>query len=140
MLAPWKKSYDKPKLYFQKQRHNFADKGDTLFDKVKAMVFPVVMYRFESWTIKKAEHQRTDAFENRGAGETLEIPLDSKEIQPVNPKGNQPWRFPGRTDAKAKTPILWLPGVKSWLFGKDPNAGKDWGQEEKRVTEDKMVG
>ena len=98
------------------------------------------MYRCESWTIKKAKHQRIDVFENCGAGETLEILLDSKEIQPVNPKVNQPCRYPERTDAKAETPILWPPGVKSWLFGKDPDTGKDWGQEEKRVTEDKMVG
>ena len=123
-----------------KSKDHFTDKGDTLFDKVKAMVFPVVVYRCESWTIKKAEHQRIDAFENCGAGETLEIPSDSKEIQPVNPKGNQPWRFPGKNQLKLKLPILWLPGVTSWLFGKDPDAGKDWRQEEKRATEDEMVG
>ena len=75
-----------------------------------------------------------------GAGETLEIPLDNKEIQTVNPRENQPWRFPRRTVAKAETPILCSPGMKSCLFGKDPDAGKDWGQEEKRVTEDEMVG
>ena len=69
---------------------------------------------------------------------TLESPLDSKEIKPVNPKGNQPWTFIGRTDAEA--PILWPPDAKSWLIGKDPDAGKDWGQEEKGVTEDEMVG
>ena len=62
-------------------------------------------------------------------------PLDSKEIKPVNPKGNQPWIFIGRTDAKAEAPILWPPDAKSRLFGKEPDAGKDWGQEEKRVTE-----
>ena len=63
-----------------------------------------------------------------------------KEIKPVNPKGNQPWIIIGRTDAQAEAPILWPPDVKSWLFGKDPGAGKDWGQEEKRATEDEMVG
>ena len=62
---------------------------------------------------------------------TLESPLDSKEIKPVNPKGNQPWIFIGRTDAEAEAPILWPPDVKSWLIGKDPDAGKYWGQEEK---------
>ena len=69
---------------------------------------------------------------------TLESPLDSKEIKPVNPKGNQPWIFIGRTEAEA--PILWPPDVKCLLIGKDPDAGKDWGQEEKGVTEDEMVG
>ena len=71
---------------------------------------------------------------------TLESPLDCKEIQPVHPKGDQSWVIIGRTDAKAETPILWPPHGKSWLIGKDPDAGKDWGQEEKGRTEDKMVG
>ena len=72
--------------------------------------------------------------------ETLEIPLDCKEIKPVNPRGNQPWIFTGRTDAEAETPILWSPDVKSWLIGgKTPNAGKDGGQEEKGMTKDEMV-
>ena len=71
--------------------------------------------------------------------ETLENPLDCKEIKLVNPKGNQPWKFTGRTDAEAEAPILWPPDAKSWLIRKDPNAGKDWGQEEKGATEDKMV-
>ena len=67
---------------------------------------------------------------------TLESPLDYKEIKPVNPKGNQPWIFIGRTDTEAEVPIHWPPDVKSQLSGKDPDAGKDWGQEEKGVTED----
>ena len=71
---------------------------------------------------------------------TLESPLDSKEIKPGNPKGNQPWMFIGRTDAEAEAPILWLPAVKSWLIGKDPDVGKDWWQKEKGVTEDEIVG
>ena len=71
---------------------------------------------------------------------TLESPLNCKEIKPVNPKGNQPWIFIGRTDAEAETPILWPPDVKSWLIWKDPDARKDWGQEEKGTTEDEMVG
>ena len=71
---------------------------------------------------------------------TLESPLDCKEIQPVNPKGNKSWIFTGRTDAEAETPILWLPDVKNRLIGKDPDAGKDWRQEEKGTTEDEMVG
>ena len=71
---------------------------------------------------------------------TLESPLDCKEIQPVHPKEDQSWVFIGRTDAKAETPILWAPHVKSWLIGKDSDAGKDWGQEEKGTTEDEMAG
>ena len=70
---------------------------------------------------------------------TLESPLDSKEIKPVNPKGNQPWIFIGRTDAEAEAPVLWPPDVKSRLIGKDPDAGKDWRQKEKRAAEDEMV-
>ena len=71
---------------------------------------------------------------------TLESPLGCKEIQPVHSEGDQPWDFFGRTDAKAKTPILWPPHVKSWLTGKDSDAGRDWGQEEKGTTEDEMAG
>ena len=71
---------------------------------------------------------------------TLESPLDCKEIQPVHPKGDQSWVFIGRTDAKAETPILCLPHVKSLFIGKDPDAGRDWGQEEKGTTEDEMAG
>ena len=72
--------------------------------------------------------------------ETLESPLDCKEIQPVHPKGDQSWMFIGRSDVEAETAILWSPNVKSWLIWKDPDAGKDWGQEEKETTEDEMVG
>ena len=71
---------------------------------------------------------------------TLESPLDCKEIHPVHPIGDQSWVFIGRTDVEAETPILWPPHVKSWLVGKNPNAGKGWGQEEKGTTEDEMVG
>ena len=100
---------------------------------VKAMVFPVVMYGYESWTIKKNWCFRTVVLEK-----TLQSTLDSKEIKPVNPKGNQPWIFTERTDAKALT--LWPPDAKSQLIGKDRDTGKDWGQAEKGVTEDEMVG
>ena len=73
-------------------------------------------------------------------GKTLESSLDSKEIKSVNPKGNQLWIFIGRTDAEAETPVLWPPDAKSWLIGKDPDAGRDWGQEEKGTIEDEMAG
>ena len=78
---------------------------------VKAMVFPVVMYGCESWTIKKVECRRIDAFEL--LEKTLESPLDCKEIQPIHPKGDQSWEFIGRTDVEAETPILWPPHAKS---------------------------
>ena len=71
---------------------------------------------------------------------TLESPLDCKEIKPVHPKGNQSWIFIGRTDAEAEAPVLWPPDVKKWLIWKDPDAGKDWGREDKGTTEDEMVG
>ena len=106
---------------------------------VKAMDFPMVMYGCESWTIKKAEHQRIDAFE-LWCWRRFESPLDCKEIQPVHSKGDQSWVFFGRTDAKAEPPILWPPHAKSWLIGKDHDAGRDWGQEEKGTTEDEMAG
>ena len=75
-----------------------------------------------------------------GLEKMLESPLDCKEIQPVNPKGNQSWIFIGRMDAEAEAPILWPPDAKNWLIGKDLGAGKDWRQEEKGMTEDEMVG
>ena len=105
---------------------------------VKAMVFPIVMYGCENWTVKKAECWRIDAFE-LWCWRTLESPLDCKDIQPVHPKGDQSWVFIGRTDVENETPILSPPDVKSWLIGKDPDAGKYWGQEEKGMTEDEML-
>ena len=106
---------------------------------VNAMVFPAVMYGCESWTIKKTEHWRTDAFE-LWCWRRLESPLDSKQIQTVHFKGNQFWIFIRRTDAEAETPVLWPPVMKNWLIRKDPDAGKDWRWEEKGTTEGKMVG
>ena len=105
---------------------------------VKAMVFPVVMYGCESWTVNKAEHWRTDAFEV--LEKTLESPLDCKEIQPVHPKGNQSWVLIWRTDAEAETPILWAPHAKCWLIGKDSDAGRDWAQEENGMTAYERAG
>ena len=106
---------------------------------VKALVFPVIMYGCDNWTIKKAQHWRTDAFELWLLEKTLDSPMDSKEIKPVNSKGNQSWIFIGRTDAEAEAPILWPPDAKSWVIGKDPDAGKDWKQKEKGVAENEMV-
>ena len=102
---------------------------------VKAMFFPVVMYGYESWSIKKAERWRIDAFE-LWCWRRLKRQLESKKIKSVNPKGNQPWIFIGRTDAEAEVAIPWPSNVKNWLTEKDPGAGKDWEHEEKAVTED----
>ena len=106
---------------------------------VKALVYPVVMYGYESWT-KEGWAAKNQCFPTVVLEKTLESPMDSKEIKPVNPKGNQSWVFIGRTDVEAETPILWPPDAKSWLVWKDPDAGKDWRQEEKGMTEDEFVG
>ena len=99
---------------------------------VKAMVFPVVMYGCESWTIKKA--LKNWCFWTVVLEKTLESPLDCKVTQPVHPKGNQSWIFIGRTDVEAETPTLWPPDAKSWLTWKVPDTGKDWRREEKGTT------
>ena len=130
MLAPWKKSYDQPRQHIKKQRHYFANKCPS---SQSYGFFPVVMYGYENWTIKKAESRRTDAFE-LWCWRRLESPLACKEIQLVHPKGNQFWIFIGRTDAESEVPILWPPAAKKWLIGKDPDAGKDWRQEEKGMS------
>ena len=106
---------------------------------VKAMVFPVVMYGCE-WDYKESWALKNWCFWTVVLEKTLKSPLDCKEIQPVHPKGNQSWAFIGRTDVEAKTPILWPPDAKRLLIWKEPDAGKDWGQEEKGMTEDEMVG
>ena len=136
MLALWKKSYDKPKQYIKKQRHHFAVKVHL----VKAMVFPVVTYGCESWTIKKAEHQATDAFVLWCWRRLLESSLDTKEIKSVNSKVNQAWIFIRRTDAEGEAQVFRPPDANSQLIGKDPEAGKNWGQEKKGATENEMVG
>ena len=103
------------------------------------MVFPVVMYGCESWTVKTVECQKIDAFELL-CWRRLESLLECKKIQPVHPKGDQSWMFILRTDVEPETLILWPPHVKSGLIGKDPNAQKDWEQEEKGMTEDEVAG
>ena len=136
MFAPRKKSYDKSRQCIKKQRHYFAN--ISLYSQ--SYVFSsshVWMWELdhkEGWALKNW------CFQTVMLEKTLDNPLDSKEIKAVNPKGNQPWIFTGRTGAEAEAPILWPPDAKSWLIRNDPDAGKDWGQEEKRVTEDEMVG
>ena len=99
------------------------------------MVFPVVMYGCESWTIKKAERQRIDAFELWCWRRLLRVPWTARRSNQSILKV-----FIGRTDVEAETPILWSPDVKSWLIWNDPDSGKDWEQEEEGMTEDEMVG
>ena len=106
---------------------------------VKAMAFPVVMYRCESWTVKKDCVPKNWCLWTVVLEKTLESPLDRK-IKSVNSKGNQPWTFIGRTDAEVESPVLQPTEVKNWLTGKDPDARKDWRQEENGMTEDEMVG
>ena len=118
MLAVWKKNYDQPKQILKSRNITLLTK----IHLVKAMVFSVVMYGCETWTIKKAEHQRTDTFE-LWCWRRLLSPLDCKEIKPINPKGNQSWIFTGRTDAEAEAPIFGPPDVKSQLTGKDTDPG-----------------
>ena len=127
MLAPWKKSYNQPGQHIKKQRHYFANKGLSSQSNgfSSGHVWMWELYYKESWA------QKNRCFWIIVLEKTLESPLDCKEIEPVNPKGNQSWKFIGRTDAEAETPILWLPDVKNWLIWKDPDAGKDWRQEEK---------
>ena len=132
-FASWKKSYDKYIQNIKKQRHHFANKGP-YSESYGFSSSHVRMWELnQNWTIMKAEHQRTDAF-NSWCWRRLESPLDCKEIKPVHPKENQPWIFIGR--AVAEVLVLWPPDLKSWLTGKDLDAGKDWRQEEKGTAED----
>ena len=133
MIAPWKESYDEPCQHIKKYI--------TLLTMSKLWFFPIVKYGCESWTIKKAEHWIIDIFKLWCWRRLLRVTWTarrSNSLTPlgVNPKGNQPWINP---DAEAEAPILWSPDAKSWLIGKDPDAEKDWGQEEKGVTEDEMA-
>ena len=131
-LAPWKKNYDQRRQHIKKQRHYFANKGPSSqgYGFSSSHVWMQKLDYKESW-VPKNWCFWTVVLEN-----TLENPLDCKEIEPVHPKGDQSWVFIGRTDVEAETPILWPPHAKSWLSGKDPDAGRDWGQEEKGTTED----
>ena len=133
MLAPWKKSCDKPRQHIKKQNH-FADKGlsSQSYDFPSSHVWMWELDYKKGWALKNW------CFLNVVLRRLLRVPY-SKEIKPVHPK-DQPWIFIGRTDVEAETPVLWPPDVKNWLIGKDPDAGKDWRQEEMGTTEDEMVG
>ena len=135
-LAPWKKSYDQPRQHIKKQRHYFANKGPSSqsYGFSSSHVWMWELKYKEIWTPKNW------CFWTMALEKTLESPLDCKGIKAVNPKGNQSWIFIGWTDAEAEAPTLWPPNVKNWLIGKDPDAGKNWRQEEKGITEHEMVG
>ena len=126
MLASWKKSYDKSRQLIKKQRHYFANKGPSSqsYGFSSGHVWLWKLDHKESWAPKNW------CFWTVVLEKTLESPLDCKEIQPVNPKGNQSWIFIGKTDAEVETAIPWPPDVKNWLMWIDPDAGKDWRWEE----------
>ena len=136
MLTPWKESYDQPRQNIKKQRHYFVNKN------LSSQSYGFSSSHVRTWELdyKESWAQNNWCFWTVVLEKTLESPLDCKEIQPVHPKGDQSSVFIGRTDVEAETPILWPPDVKSWLIGKDPDVGKDWGPEEKGMTEDEMVG
>ena len=121
---------------YKKQRHQFADKGpySQSYGFSSSHVWMWQLDHKEGWVPKNW------CFRTVVLAKTLESPVDSKEIKLVSPTGNQPWIFIGRADAEAEAPILWPPDVKSWLIGKDPDAEKDWRQEEKGARGDEMVG
>ena len=136
MLAPWKKSYYQPRERITKQRYYFANKGPTSqsYDFSSGHVWMWELDYKESWPLKNC------CFWTVMLETMLESPLDCKEIQPVNAEGNPSWILIGRTDAKAEAPILWPPDVKNWLTGKEPDAGKNWRQENKGLVKYEMVG
>ena len=135
-LAPWKKNYDRPRQHIKKQTYCFANRGPSSqsYGFSSSHVWMWELDRNESWVPKNWY------FLAVLLGKTLKSSLDCKEIKPVNPKGNQSWMLVGRTDAEAAAPVLWPPVAKGSIIGKDPDAGKDWRQEEKGTTEDEMVG
>ena len=123
---------------------NLDSRDITLLTKVhlvKATAFPVVMFVCKSWTVKKVERWRIDAFELWCWRRLLRVPRTAQRSnQSILKEISQSWIFIGRTDVEAETPICWPSDAKNWLLGKDPDAGKDWRQEEKGMTEDEMVG
>ena len=127
MLAPGKKSYDQPRQHIKKQRHHFTNRGlsSQSYGFSSSHVWTWELDYKERWAVKNWSFWTVEL------EKTLESPLDCKEIQPVHPKGDQSWILIGRTDAEAEAPILWPPDLKNQLIGKDPDAGKDWRQEER---------
>ena len=133
-LAPWKKSYDKPRQHIKNQRHYFANKGPS------SQSYGLSSSHVWMWELDHKKGRAPKNWWTMVLEKTVESPLERTEIKPENPKGYQPWILIGRTDAEAEVPILGPPDVKSWLIRKDPDAGQDWRWEEKGMTEDEMVG
>ena len=135
-LTLWKESYDQPREHIKKQRHYFANKGPSSqgYGFSCGHIWMWELDCEESWAPKNW------CFWTVVLEKTLESLLDCKESQLVHSKGDQFWVFNGRADVEAETPVLWPPDAKSWLVGKDSDAGKDWRQEKKRTTEDEMIG
>ena len=129
MLTPWKESYDQPRQHVKKQKHYFVNKS-----------LSSQGYAFSSSHVGMWELDQKESWAPKNwcfwtvVMKTLENPLDCKEIQPDHPKRDQAWMFTGRTDVEAETAIFWPPDAKSWLIWKDPDAGKDWGQEENEMV------
>ena len=136
MLTPWKESYDQPRQHIKKQRYYFANKGPSSqsYGFSSSHVWMWELGHKEGWALKNW------CFWTVVLEKTIESPLDNKEIKPVNPKGNQSWIFIGRTNAEVEASMLWPTDAKSQLLRKDPDAGKDWRQEEKGTKEDETVG
>ena len=135
MLAPWKRSFDQPRQCIKKQRHYFAPKGQSS----QSYGFSNSHVRMWELDYKESWAPKNWCFWTVVLEKTLESPLDCIEIQTVHTKGNQSWKFIERTDAEAKITVLWPPILKNWLIWKDHDAGKDWRQEEKGMTEDEIV-
>ena len=136
MFVPLKKSYAKTRQRIKKQRDFFTDKGPSSqnYGFSRSHVWMWELDYIESWVPENW------CFWTLLMEKTLESPLDSKDTQPLHPKGNQYWIFIGRTDIEAETPTLWPPDMNNWLIGKNPDAGQDWRQKQKGMTEDEMVG
>ena len=135
MLAPWKESYDQHRYHTQKQRHYFANKGPS-----------IQRYGFSSCHLWMWELDYKESWAPKNwwlctvvLEKTLQHLLDCKEIKPVHPKGNQSWIFNGRTDAETEAPVLWPPDMKNWLIVRDPDAGKDWRQQQKWLIKNEMI-
>ena len=134
-LAPWKESYGKRRQLIQKQRHRFADRGL----HSQSCGFSSSREWMQELDHKEGWAPKNWCFWTVVLDKTLETLLDSKELKLVHPKGNQPWIFTEKTDAEAEAPIFWPPDATSWLIGKNPDARKDWRQEEKWMTEDEII-
>ena len=135
MLASWKKTYDEPRKCIKEQRNHFADRG------TYSQSYGFSNRHIQMWELDHKESWAPNnwCFQTVALEKILESPVDSKEIKPVNPKGNQPWIAIGRTDTEAEAPILWPTDAKSSLIGNEADTGKNWRQKEKGTAEDEII-